>query len=559
MANFYTQLKLCYTNKTLCVHIPGTEGNINVKSTALKIANSVEESIYILARDYRIFIESHQFPITFVFISEANNILVTKCSKSIRIWTLPEFQQIAYLEDPYFIRAVAVVNSLRYIVYSQQSQGRRVVNIWNVKERTLETPLDVFATDIDYIVFSNDEKRLFVLCPSKVFQIWDFNTRNLLYQHRGKDDIGLFSISLDEKLCTLAGKNSLKIYELEHFTEMIEFAGFNSTIIKVEFTNNSAQAISLDKEGNLRIYDIREKKEILNTYDKKQTIVSFILTSDSKKIIFWGKFALMSLMVGKNPYQNKIFETKNQIEAATISKNDRFFVFSSRECYISIINLVNSELISVIAVGQSLSSLLKFDKVSNKMISCSENSAKLWDFGRKTVTNEMITNNGSIYKICIGEDLKYLVSTSYDKKIQLWNLDECRLEYEIKDLTKNVKFLGIEEKGKILIFCTEDNKICMWSITGKHLLSEIFGQSLVNFSFSQDYECLFFVSENSLGVFNVQHKKMNLLINTKSPMLECVRLSSIVFRKKIVVACADYAKCYVFLKIELKNKLVCQG
>ena len=73
----------------------------------------------------------------------------------------------------------------------------------------------------------------------------------------------------------------------------------------------------------------------------------------------------------------------------------------------------------------------------------------------------------SVTCVAISQDGKYVISGSYDKTINVWNLEEKRKEFSLTGHREGVTCVAISQDGKYVISGSNDKTIKVWNLEEK--------------------------------------------------------------------------------------------
>jgi WD40 repeat protein len=253
------------------------------------------------------------------------------------------------------------------------------------------------------------------------------------------DDVNCLSFSPDNSFIVSGGWDSkLIVYSNDSAYEIHqELKDFSGAVNDIAFSRDGYKMIAGGQEGTLAIYGFNDLSSWdiigLDTFlDINHSQINKLVYGPGMRTIFSagdnGQFMTFDLT------KKKVLklETKRPISAAAVSVDRRSY-------YIS--NEGNPEIIQYDVFGKQMQTF----------------SGHLND-----ITDLLVTPNR-----------KYLISSSKDRTIKIWNVANGKLERTILEHTWAVTDIDMDPYGKVLVSCGLDGTIGMYDIeTGNLLLQE---------------------------------------------------------------------------------------
>ena len=120
----------------------------------------------------------------------------------------------------------------------------------------------------------------------------------------------------------------------------------------------------------------------------------------------------------------------------------------------------------------------------------------------------------SVTCVAISQDGKYVISGSYDKTINVWNLEEKRKEFSLTGHREGVTCVAISQDGKYVISGSNDKTIKVWNLEEKRKEMNLLPSSkseIIN-----DTDLISYLKNNILKPFFSDNRKKFCLLCTSS-------------------------------------------
>ncbi len=366
-------------------------------------------------------------------------------------------------------------------------------NVLEIESDEIKSNFNRLVHSIDSVSCSPDGKIIASLC-SNAIKLWDFSNGTLITKFltekassikfspcgkyiafiKSEHFISLININTKEEKKFSSGEDC----DIEHFS--FDATGENLRI-KYSFRYIDKDEGIDDTSYYIRIYDIYKDKENNWTeyfsYNDELKYGDVCFTSDNKKVIYSNGRKLLFYDLGQ-PYNSaETYETSGYISSIILSNNKDFIVTVESFGYMdatynvviydvatkkTVIVLENKyEYIKSITLSNSDKYLLVIygDKNYKSKAQGNENSIiELWDFKSYAKIKTFKGHLNGITSVVFHPSEKYLISSSQDGTVKVWNIEKEEEEYTLYNfideewisITNNYKFNSSKNAKKYI-------------------------------------------------------------------------------------------------------------
>ena len=335
------------------------------------------------------------------------------------------------------------------------------IKVWNLEEGICFCILDGHKNAVSFAIFSPNNKNILSASADRTVKIWDFQTEKLIGTLKGhKKAVNYASYSNDGKyIVTASDDNTIRIWDNTTMSCKKILKGHSAAVDYVSFCIDDKHVISVSIDRTIRVWDLlsddvyiknligsvhheyvdnpkkRRSETIYSAASSISNIISFgALLKPS--LFYYGKLLWWHLLswITKDDYNsykfNKALTRKENLivlsprsnRVATTIGTDGIKIIKSRTITNSWVDAINLEL-QEDDVGYIKAA--SFSSSGDYAVMVIYGHIRIWDTKDgsiiKTVgANEIATT--SIYYAACSSDANYVVATSMDKKIRIWNI-----------------------------------------------------------------------------------------------------------------------------------------
>eukprot|EP01129_Flabellula_baltica_P011895 TRINITY_DN5286_c0_g1_i1.p1 TRINITY_DN5286_c0_g1~~TRINITY_DN5286_c0_g1_i1.p1 ORF type:complete len:1465 (-),score=299.18 TRINITY_DN5286_c0_g1_i1:13-4407(-) len=303
----------------------------------------------------------------------------------------------------------------------------------------------------------------------------------------------------------LAGSDdgTLKIYNSQTGTEMITLKGHSNSVMCCRFYNNGRKVISGSYDRTIKVFnadtgacedtiqghrnvivgvDISSEGKIASiskdlslavwsNYGRAYSQVFSVPTSEIPTAVRFnhrggaiavgyesGRIALYDSISGSETLSAQYHTA--QINSIRFSSDDRYILTSSEDRLVVLAEASTMSIKFQHSAHKDGSTCAIFDSTDKKIISGShDNMICVHDIEFETKVATLIGHTGTVFSLCITEDDKFIISSSFDRTVKVWEVTESE-----NAVGHEARILGIRfsPDGRFVATGSRDKTIKIW-------------------------------------------------------------------------------------------------
>ena len=282
----------------------------------------------------------------------------------------------------------------------------------------------------------------------------------------------------------------------------IYIEGHTDIITAIAMSHNNQFIVSGSIDCTVRIWHIKEKRQIkmINFGDKY--IQSLIITTDDKYIIIGCKDAICICNIFKETNNIKIIPQSFSINQMILSNTGNFFATCQGDSMIRLWEITNTHSIldkrhlsghdnEVICIALSSNDIFLASGSLDKTVI-------IWNVNTKTKEFRIVKKYP--IKCIIFSKYDIYIIFSYHELIEVWNFNNHAQEYVIKHYQSHIRSLSVTFHSNNIIYSCSDNTYQIWDIKKN---SRVFLEDKISIdclSLSNDYnKRIYGLSDHSLN------------------------------------------------------------
>ena len=300
-----------------------------------------------------------------------------------------------------------------------------------IKAHTLEVKKILITSDSQYIISASEDKTI---------RIWNFQSKKQVAILKGHTDaVESLAISSDNNFVVSGSRDTtVRIWDLQYKIQVSLLQGHTSWVISVKITDLFVISASIDK--TLRIWSLTTKLQVaiignLTCYHDCQLIIStdsrYIITPSDSALVVWN-----------------LSEDRN-------------------ECLLRNDNKDGNSIISAITTDNRF--------VFSGYFHCGK--IIMWSLADRKQESVLHGHTQYVTSLAITRDNKYLISSSADKTVRLWNIHLCVQEALLQEDASHVYTLSVTSDDKYVVYNSTKNTIRIFDIQNKELVAILQGHT----------------------------------------------------------------------------------
>ena len=482
------------------------------------------------------------------FMPDDNYLISSSYDKTLKIWNIISQKQERSINMDYYINKFCIIPSKNFIVCACEDHKIRMQNL--SLEKCEEVLLEGHNDKINSLCLSKDEK--LVISSSGFFsnsednsiRVWNIEntTEKLIIKGEYiKIQTIIFSPYDSNYIISGSTDNSIRIWDISRESNILILSGHTNIILCIYITNDSKFIISSSLDYTIRLWDIRINQAI-HVFQVNSPARVLCGTLDSSFIFSGSVNGNIRCWNIKEKKEDFLLEGHlDEITCLKLTSIDRFLISSSLDKTLILWNLYEKNQHCVYNIDGLYIDCFILTKDNHFFIYSSDLTIKVRDLSKKQQIANFQGHKSKINGLILICNGKYLISSSFDNTIRVWNLSKKKLLGIIDQNLYDLYGIAISINEMFLASCFS-NKIRVYYLQEEVIKLKIYdyrmkfkGDQMIN---SYDYG---FIPKNNalnLQICSSWSKEINLFPKEKLIIAECkdstYRIWNFKSRKQII-------------------------
>lgn len=444
-----------------------------------------------LCEDFGVFLDTHSEKIEcLAFASRSLYLISGSKDHTLRVWDIRQLLQLfVFSGDSGHVKCISVSSDEKFVITGSKD---KLVRIWNLSTKALEKTLPRHESIINFIYFIPFSNNFLSCCgeiknskfrneannEAKFVYLWSFESQQIVTKLNCKGSITALAISSSGKFAVSCGKlisNAQHIFCIWNLAQNelegdIEYLNRDPAIYIA--LRNDKIFFALSSNGNISMYDIEEKRQIMSISYPCANLFSLSIIDDYVLCLSNNCLTYKNI----ENLQTESFLTMFSIKStcmAVCNKNSLICIASHQ------ISEDKFSEITFLSRPFTNKTYFYFEKFTVNCIhlietfqylaaSTSDFVIRLWDINKKKTVKILEGHHSLITSI--DSSTNFLVSGSLDKTIKIWTIQE------FAQVANIICYSGIDciaiskyENFVISVHCNE--ALRFWNTSGENFRS----------------------------------------------------------------------------------------
>lgn len=303
------------------------------------------------------------------------------------------------------------------------------VQTWDTNLKCLKNNKIGASYKIVSTILSPDCRFIISACYDKTLKIWSYHDYKYICSLGGHTKkIKCVAVANNSSFCISGSADcTLKIFDLTSLSEKSILNGHTGSVSAVSITRDDLYAISGSYDKTIRIWNLKKLEQINIIEIHKGPITGLACFRDEILSCSVDKTVFLS-NVFYNIYSHMILQTKNFYKRCiSISNSELLVAIGGTDKNISLYEISRVAIIQEFQGHTGIVSGVAFTKNDNFLLSASfDKTVRLWSI--ETSSNDLILFTGveKLYSIALSPDERYIVVSSDDCTVHVWDWLEKR-------------------------------------------------------------------------------------------------------------------------------------
>ncbi|MBF0119851.1 MAG: YjbE family putative metal transport protein [Desulfobacterales bacterium] len=274
--------------------------------------------------------------------------------------------------------------------------------------------------------------------------------------------------SLDGK--TLASKSSdgnLRSWDLENKKEILNLKGQGANVI---FSSDGKNYLWNNKNNEIRLWDASTGKEIA-TFKDSGDVSRLSISPNSKILVSVSKDTIRIWDIETSKEISSLKEA--EISSTAFGPDSKILAISGKN-YVKLIDTQNGKEISVFKGHSDIVTAVAFSSDGKTLASGSKDETiKIWDIATNKELALLKGHSGIINSLSFSSDGSKIASGGKDAAVKIWDIKTSKELADLKGHTTSVKSVSFSPDSKTLASKSLDSNIKLWDTSNNSLITTL--------------------------------------------------------------------------------------
>jgi len=396
----------------------------------------------------RFTLSGHQENVTEIAVSRDGRRAVSAAEdKTLIVWDLENGQQQhSFRGHTEQINQVAITPDGRYVLSASDDH---TIKVWDM-DGAVECPPPVgHSACVNEIAVTEDGRRAVSAADDCMLKVWKLDSGAEQFSLGGHTQlVASVKTTPDGKLAVSASfDHSLKVWDVESGALLSTLKGHTAEVTDVAITPDGSTAISASQDKTLKVWDLEKAQERFSLAGHSEGVNHVVVTPDGCLAVSGSQDKTVRLWdLSRGIERATLSGHASTITCLAVSPDSRLAVSGSENNKLIVWDLVGARATFnlnargswgfvkdvLITPDQKQVISLPFDEENEYNISLVDYTLTVWELATGRPRRALEEHLSSLQAAAVLPDGNWLLSTSLDKKLKLWDLakGECILTYE---------------------------------------------------------------------------------------------------------------------------------
>jgi WD40 repeat protein/predicted Ser/Thr protein kinase len=331
-------------------------------------------------------------------------------------------------------------------------------------------------------------------CPNDL-RGWEWSRLNyisdqsIMTLHSNQGAVHSVALSPDGKRIISGSSDTVKLWDAETSTEVMNMRGHTSIVVSVAFSPDGKQIASGSHDRTVRIWDASSGKELMTLRGHQTALLSVKFSPDGKRIVSGSYDKLIKVWDAKTGADVMTLHGL-EINSVAFSPDGKQIVSGDVWGEIKVWDAVTGKEETTLrgyGYDNGWVPSISFSPDGKFIVSGWGNEIKIWNVSTGTEIMTLRGHDGPTMSVIFSKDGKNIVSGSMDNTIKVWDTATGKIVLTLRGHEGYVNSVEFTPDGKKIVSGSQDGTVKVWDLSIDRESTRIFGQStLTSIVFSPD-------------------------------------------------------------------------
>ncbi len=287
------------------------------------------------------------------------------------------------------------------------------------------------------------------------------------------------AMSPDQRLLAVVWEQQIYLWDLANRRLLQHLAGHQKAINHVALSSQGRLVVSGSQDETLRLWDGFSGREQRLLEEPTGEVISVAVTADGRKVISGSQDGTIRVWDGLSGEELwKGHSHQGAINCLCLSFDEQWLASGGRDGLIGLWDLKTGDLLHVLRYHQSWISAVAFSLDNGLLASASrlaDTAICIWEVETGKLKQILEGHWNSLTSVAFCPESRFLLSSSYDYTLRLWNLEIGQQVYQCHIGTNWVYSVAISEDGCHIATGNNDKTIKLWHREQTELIKTLYG------------------------------------------------------------------------------------
>ena len=447
-----------------------------------------------------------------------------------RIWDLEKGTEIYTINQKLgWIMSLSFSSDDKYLIINDDSYR---TTIWNLEKQEVEVNYDGFTADL-----SPDERFVANSERDGIIRVYEFLSKKEHFSiqvHEGVANILKYSQDGNYFL-SVSEDNTIKVWKASDGTLLHTFIGHTEKITSASFSPNGRQVISSSFDKTIRIWDLNGGVPVWGLLEEQNSGVNslafipgsqnFISADNEGNVRIWS--------LDTNRLQSQLYKRDGYADCVSICPSGDIMALAFNgstidvwdiNSYVKLYSIESDYLIHYFntrkvspPMGKHEGTItsIAFSNDGNQMITTSEDKTiKKWNVNNGELLGSFIGHADYVFTASFSPDDRHVISGSRDHTIRIWNAQSFELQKVLKGHIGQIVTVVYSYDGKTIVSGSADKTIKIWNASDGRIIRSLEGHTHTVLSVALSPDNRWILSASADGTAKIWDLESGLLIYT---------------------------------------------